>query len=280
MRHVSAEMISAAAQKLIYDANFFLPKSVQKKISSLSQEETVPASKTALQAIEANFSLAPKERLPLCQDTGTAVFFVEIGHEVTLEEPIGKTLESATRAAYEKYYLRKSIVRDPLFFRENTRDNCPPIIHIEQTEGENLKISFLAKGGGAENKSIVKMLRPADGKQGVINTIIEAAENAGGSSCPPWILGIGIGGSFDSVASLAKRALLRPIGKRNETKEYADLEQEITDKIESLKIGTMGLGGEKTVLGVHIQSAPAHIASLPVAINFQCHSARSAKKII
>jgi fumarate hydratase subunit alpha len=212
MRKILGKDIAQAAEKLIEAANFELPKAVQQKLKKLGECETEEGSKSALEAIEKNALIAPKERLPLCQDTGTAVFFVEIGHQVVLEEPIQKTLEKATRNAYQKYYLRKSIVRDPLFFRENTGDNCPPIIHIEQTEGENLKISFLAKGGGAENKSVIKMLRPADGKQGVINTIIEAAKNAGASSCPPWIVGIGIGGSFDSVASLAKRALLRPLG--------------------------------------------------------------------
>jgi len=280
MRNISSDTILKTAKELIETASFHLPAEIKKKISECAEKETAIGAKSALKAIAENFVLAPKEKLPLCQDTGTAVFFVEIGHKVQLDEPIFETLEKAVQQAYSENYLRPSIVEDPLFFRKNTGNNCPPVVHIEQRKGDKIRLSFLAKGGGAENKSTIKMLRPADGKEGVMRTVINAAKSAGGSSCPPWIIGIGIGGSFDSVAILAKKALLRPFPSSHSKKEYAELEQEITEKIEGLKIGAMGFGGEKTVLGVHIESAPTHIASLPIAINFQCHSARSATIII
>lgn len=280
MKKILANDILQAAKECIYEASFHLPTAVQKKIKDAEKNETSETAKKTLQTISENADIAPRKKLPLCQDTGTAVFIVEMGHRVVLEEPIEETLNKAVEEGYEEFFLRKSIVNDPLFQRKNTGNNCPAIVHIHQTEGEELKISFLPKGGGAENKSVVKMLRPADGVDGVIETVVDAAKNAGGSSCPPWIVGIGVGSSFDSVGFLAKKAILRPLGEKNKNAEYAALEEDLIKKINKLKIGAMGFGGTETVLTVHIEHAPTHIASLPVAVNFQCHSARSATRIL
>lgn len=276
MKHIPAEKIIALAEQLIEEASFVLPEQTTQTLAQFAEEETGAAT-TVLNNLVENSQIAKAKRLPLCQDTGTAVFFVEIGHRVTLDEPIGDTLATAVAQAYKRLYLRASIVGDPLFERINTKDNCPPVVHLKQVTGDQLKLWFLPKGGGAENKSIVKMLRPVDGRQGVIDTVLAAARAAGGASCPPWIIGVGIGGSFDSVAEAAKEALFRPLGTPHEKKEYAELESEIATKVEALGIGALGLGGTKTVLAVHIEARPTHIASLPVAVNFQCHSARSAR---
>lgn len=279
MREISAHEILEAAKGLIQKANFELPSDVLQKIEELRSSETEKAAQSALEVITQNAHIAPKERLPLCQDTGTAVFFVNIGHRVALEEPIAKTLSDATDLAYRENFLRASIVGDPLYNRKNTGNNCPPVVKIEMTAGDCLEILFLPKGGGAENKSTVTMLRPADGEAGVLRTVLESSKNAGGSACPPWIVGVGIGGTFDTVAGLAKKAILRPIGEKNPNPKYAALEERLAEEIEKLHIGTLGFGGKKTLLALHIETAPTHIASLPVAVNFQCHSARSARVI-
>ena len=280
MRKIAAEKIFSAAKKLIATANFHLPAGVQKGLLRLKSAETTPAAAAALDAISRNFKLSEKTKIPLCQDTGTAIFLVKIGHRVALEEPIFETLFRATASAYRENFLRASIVGDPLFDRKNTKNNCPPIVKIKMVAGENLEIIFLPKGGGAENKSVLKMLRPADGVDGVARAVVDAAKNAGGAACPPWIVGVGVGGTFDTVADLAKTAILRDIDTKNENPKYAALETKIAAEIEKLKIGALGFGGKKTVLAVHIVAAPTHIASLPVAVNFQCHSARSAKIIL
>ncbi|QQS58794.1 fumarate hydratase [Candidatus Peregrinibacteria bacterium] len=280
MRTIPASDIFLAAEKLIQSANFVLPEEIQKKIRKAEGEEENASAKLALQTIIQNAKQASERQLPLCQDTGTAVFFVEIGMGVVLEEPIFETLKRAVSESYTKYRLRASIVFDPLFDRRNTKDNTPPLLHLEQVLGENIRITFLPKGGGAENKSTLTMLRPADGEEGVVKTVLETAKKAGGTSCPPWILGIGIGGTFDSVAVLAKRALFCPSKDVDSDARYTALEKRITREVNALKIGTMGFGGNTTVLSTHIEYAPTHMASLPVAINIQCHSARSAEILL
>lgn len=280
MKKIFANEILKMAIECIEEASFLLPQNIKTRIHSLKKNETEETAKKTLERIAKNADIAERERLPLCQDTGTAVFFVEMGHEVKLEEPLEHTLNRAVEEGYRKFYLRTSIVAEPLFERKNTGNNCPAIVHIHQTKGDEMKITFLPKGGGAENKSILKMLRPADGVEGVKKTVLEAAQNAGGSSCPPWIVGIGIGSSFDSVASLAKQAIIRTLGSSNIDERYAKLEKELAQEINNLKIGTMGFGGSETVLAVHIEHAPTHIASLPIAVNFQCHSARNATRVL
>ncbi len=277
VKQIAAEKIIALAESLIEKANFHLPPRVTQKLQAFAETEKNGAAKSVLSDLVQNTAIATAEKLPLCQDTGTAVFFVELGHEVQLDEPLPILLERAVDSAYKKHFLRASMVDDPLLNRKNTGNNCPPIVHIKHVAGNTLTLRFLPKGGGAENKSVVKMLRPVDGREGVIQTVLDAAQVAGGASCPPWLLGIGIGGSFDSVAEIAKEALLRPLGEPNMNPQYAELEQEIATQIEALDIGALGLGGTKTVLAVHVESRPTHIASLPVAVNFQCHSARVAE---
>lgn len=280
MRKIEPQIIETLVKKLIFEANFILPKKVRQKLTALKKAETTPLAKNALEQINENYLIAEKEQIPLCQDTGAAIFFVEIGHEIILSEPLTATIDRATKAAYEEFYLRKSIVKNPLFDRQNTKTNLPPFVHLEQIKGNKLKITFLPKGGGAENKSALKMLSPAAGEEGVIDFVRDTVQKAGGSACPPFLLGVGIGGTFDTVAILAKKALLRPLGSRNANLQYRALEEKIAQEIEKLQIGTMGLGGKKTLLGVHIEHAPCHIASLPVAVNIQCHSARSATEEI
>ena len=277
MRKINSKKIEALVEKLIYEANFVLPKKVRTKINQLANKETNKLSKTALNQAQKNWKIAEKEELPLCQDTGLAIFFIEIGNEILLSEPIEKIINRATKKAYKKIYLRKSTVVDPLFERKNKGDNLPAFIHLEQIKGDKIKIKFLPKGGGAENKSRLKMLVPADGEQGIIDFVADTAKKAGGSACPPFVLGIGIGGSFDSVGTLAKKAISRDLGTKNKNKKYAQLEKKILKEVNKLKIGAMGYGGKESVLGVHIKQAPCHIASMPVAVNIQCHSARSAK---
>jgi len=276
MRKISQEKIILLAESLIEQASFELPVDVLIALADCDRHEKAGAAKTALKTLLHNASIASKKRLPLCQDTGAAVFYVELGNEVVLDEPISQTLELAVINAYKKYFLRASMVSEPLFERKNTGNNSPPIVHLKQVEGSGLLIRFLPKGGGAENKSVVSMLRPADGKKGVVRTVIDAAKAAGGTSCPPWIIGVGIGGSFDTVAEIAKSALFRPLHEPHPDQRYAALENELKTTVEALGIGTLGFGGNRTVLGVHIETRPTHIASLPVAVNFQCHSARSA----
>lgn len=263
-------------KKLIYDANFILPDEKIKKIKQMEEGEKNANSKFTLNKIIENSDFAKKNQLPLCQDTGSAVFFVKIGFKVILEEPIKFTIEKAVKDAYEEFFLRKSIVNDPIFERKNTKNNLPAIIHFEQIKENKLEIDFLPKGGGAENKSILKMLKPSDGQEGVIKETLEACKKAGSSSCPPWVIGIGIGGSFDSVSHLAKKALIRKLGDFNANSKFASLEKEMANKIESLNIGPMGFGGN-TLINLAIEYFPCHMASLPFAINFQCHSARNHK---
>jgi fumarate hydratase subunit alpha len=276
MRKIPAKDIETAVKSIIYQANFVLPQKVQNALRQMQEEEKSDAARLALEHITANMTLAPQEELPLCQDTGNAVFWIEIGHQVELEEPLEETLNRATAAAYDEYNLRKSVVAEPLFERKNTKTNTPVFSHIHFVAGEQLKISFLPKGAGAENKSKLMMLRPADGIPGIKKFVRETAQSAGGSACPPWIIGIGIGGTFDTVAALAKKAILRELETAPADERIQILEHEILTELEQLKIGTMAFGGEKTILGVHIEVAPCHIASLPVAVNLQCHSARTA----
>lgn len=277
MRTISRIDILKAAETLIQSANLILPKNVQESLSHAEKQEEKISAKSALQSILKNAKMAPEKHLPLCQDTGTAVFFVEIGVEVSLEEPLSHTLSEAVAQTYEACRFRASMVNDPLFERKNTKNNTPPIVHLEQVPGDKIRMVFLPKGGGAENKSTLTMLRPADGEEGVVATVLETAKKAGGTSCPPWILGIGIGGSFDSVASLAKKALFRSLHYTHKNTHYTALEEKITKGVNALHIGTMGFGGVTTVLSTRIEYAPTHMASLPVAVNIQCHSARSAE---
>ncbi|MDW7998438.1 MAG: fumarate hydratase, partial [Thermodesulfovibrio sp.] len=221
-----------------------------------------------------NQKIAQEDKIPLCQDTGLAVIFVEWGTEVVYEEgdPI-EAFNEGVRLAVKEGYLRASVVDNPIFERK-PRDNTPCIVHFELVKGDKVKIILAPKGAGSENMSALKMLKPAQGLKGVKDFVVETAKNAGGNPCPPIIVGVGVGGNFEKSAILAKKAVLRKIGDTNKNPAYAKLERELLEEINKLNIGPMGVGGKTTALAVHIEYAPCHIASLPVAVNIQCHSAR------
>ena len=221
-----------------------------------------------------NARIAREEQIPLCQDCGTAVVFLEIGQDVHITGDLYTAIEEGVRQGYTKGYLRKSIVRQPFSARINTKDNTPPVIHTEIVPGEQLKITVMSKGAGAENMSRLAMLKPGDGRQGIIDLVVKTVDEAGGNACPPLIIGLGIGGTAEKAMLLAKKALSRKIAEPNPDPEVARLEEEILAKVNALGIGPLGFGGRTTALAVHAEVMPSHIASLPVAVNLQCHSSR------
>ncbi len=280
MRNIKSAQITAAVKELSMSANYFLGEDVIAALKKSAEIEESPLGKEILSQILENAEIAKNEKMPLCQDTGLSAFFVELGSDVHIK---GLTLEAAIhegiRQGYSEGYLRKSIVEDPLR-RKNTGDNTPGVISTTIVEGEKLKITILPKGGGSENMSAIKMLKPSDGEDGVKDFIVETVKNAGGNPCPPIIVGIGIGGTFDKCAHLAKKSLLRKVGSIHTDPYYAEMEKELLERINNTGIGPQGLGGRITALAVHIETHPCHIASLPVAVNTQCHSARHKEIII
>lgn len=255
-----------------------LPEDVLASLQDALQKETKPLAKELISQCLENARIAREENMPICQDTGFAVYFVEMGTMVKIEGgTICEALTEGTRRGYRDGYLRKSIVSDPLFKRINTQDNTPPIIHLNMVPGDRIHVTLAPKGGGSENMSALKMLKPSDGKQGVVDFVTQTVINAGGNPCPPVIVGVGIGGTFEQAALLAKKALLRKVNTPSEDAEYAELEQEILRKINASGVGPQGLGGDTTALAVHINHHPCHIASLPVAVNINCHAARHAE---
>ena len=247
-------------------------------VASLEKEES-PVAKDILSQIIENDKLAQENSVPMCQDTGLTVVFLEIGRDVHLNGDIYEAINIGVRNGYEKGYLRKSIVQDP-FNRVNTKDNTPAIIHTKIVDGDKIKIVIAPKGGGSENMSTVKMMKPSDGVEGVKKFVLDFIDNAGGNPCPPIVVGIGIGGNLEKSALLAKEALLREINDINPIEFYKDLEEELLEKINKLGIGPMGLGGRTTCLSVKIKAHPCHIAQLPVAININCHAARHKEVIL
>ena len=275
MREVKAGDITGAVKELCMDANYYLPSDVIDALKEGYRKEESPVGKDILLQILRNVEIAAQQKIPLCQDTGVAVFFIDLGQEVRIT---GGNLEDAidkgVKEGYLKGYLRKSMVSDPLFKRTNSKDNTPSVIHIRIVPGDKIKIIFAPKGGGAENMSRIAMLKPADGVEGVKDFVVETVRKAGANPCPPIIVGVGIGGNFEKAPYLAKRALLRRIGEHNSDARYARLENELLARINNLGIGPQGLGGRVTALAVNIEWFPCHIASLPLAVNMQCHSAR------
>jgi len=267
--------IAGAVEKLCMDANYCLPSDVMGALREGYQKEDSPVGKDALSQILKNTEIAAQERIGLCQDSGVAVFFIDLGQQVRIT---GGNLEDAINRGvsrgYGEGYLRNSVVDDPLFKRTNTRNNTPSLIHIRIVPGRRVRIIFVPKGAGAENMSRLAMLRPADGVDGVKDFVVETVKRAGSNPCPPLIVGVGIGGNFEKAPCLAKRALLRRVGEHNPAGRYARLEDELLSRINCLGIGPQGLGGRVTALTVNIEWFPCHIASLPVAVNMQCHSAR------
>ena len=262
-------------RELCVEANYSLSKDVMAAYEKALETEKSPLGQEVLSQIMENARIADKEGMPLCQDTGLAVFFVEVGQDVSI---VGGLLNDAinegVRQGYHAGYLRKSVVQDPIFERRNTSDNTPAIIHTEIVAGDRLKMMLDIAGGGCENMAALRMLRPADGLEGVKHFVVETVRNAGANPCPPVIVGVGIGGDFEKVAMLAKKALLRPVGQPNPKLEVAALEEDLLKRVNQLGIGPVGLGGVVTALAVHIEIHPCHIASLPVAVNLGCHSSR------
>lgn len=280
MREISAKKIIQAVKNLCVEANVNLSEDVKDALNKALKNETSKTGREILRQIIQNAEIARKEKLPLCQDTGTAVVFIELGQDVRLTDgTLEEAINEGVSLGYHKGFLRKSIVSDPIK-RENTGDNAPAVIHTEIVPGEKIKIGLLCKGGGAENKSAVKMFKPTSSRQEIEAFILETVKNAGPDACPPFIVGVGIGGNFDTVALIAKKALLRPVGKHNSESDTAKWEKELLEKINKLGIGPMGSGGKTTALAVNIEKRPCHISSLPVAVNMECHAHRYKESII
>ncbi|WPC41717.1 fumarate hydratase [Clostridium sp. JS66] len=277
MRDINVSEITSSIKKLCIDANYFLSEDVKSRIKKAKEEETWDMAKGILEKILENVDIAKNEKMPMCQDTGMACVFVELGQEVHI---VGGSLEDAinegVRQGYTEGYLRKSVVKDPLD-RVNTKDNTPAIIYYNLVPGDKLKITVAPKGFGSENMSQIKMLKPADGLDGVKEFILKAVKEAGPNPCPPIVVGVGIGGTFDKAANLAKKALIRPLAERNSNPFYENLEKELLDKVNALGIGPQGFGGKTTALAVNIETYPTHIAGLPVAVNINCHVTRHAE---
>jgi len=281
MRKISFKQVVNEVAVICLKAAYDLPEDVLNTIKECLKYEDSERAKEFLRQYLANADIASKERVPICQDTGFAVYFVEMGEDVCIDGgSIYEAIEKGTIKGYKEGFLRKSIVSDPIFGRKNTGDNTPAIVHLDLVQGENLKVIIAPKGGGSENMSQIKMLKPSDGRQGVINTVVDAVVNAGGNPCPPTVVGVGVGGTFEKAAFLAKKALLRELGSLNTDENYALMEKEILEKINNSNVGPQGLGGKTTALAVHIEHFPCHIASLPVAINLNCHAARHAEFVI
>lgn len=280
MREINASKISDTVKQLYIKANYSLPKDVLNALKKASKAETNKRAKKALSILIENASIAGKESIPLCQDTGLAIVFAEIGQDVHIA---GGNFQDAVnegiRQAAKSGYLRASVVKTPLG-RINTKDNTPAIIHTELVPGNKIKLTILAKGAGAENTSAIKMLKPSDGIEGIKEFVLETVKNAGPNPCPPIVVGVGAGGNFEKSAYLAKKALLRDIGKNSKEKDIAKLEKELLKEINKSGIGPCGLGGKTTCLAVNIESLPCHIASLPIAVNIECHSHRNKSAVL
>jgi len=280
MRQIKCDTIIDAVRNISMEASYDLGKDVIAAIERAKKYEESPVAKAILDQVLENAEIAKIDMAPMCQDTGFAVLFVELGQDVQITGgDFYAALNEGVRRGYKDGYLRKSILGDPIE-RKNTGDNTPAIIHTDIVPGEKIKITIAPKGGGSENMSEVKMLKPADGIQGVKEFVIDRVRRSGGNPCPPIIVGVGIGGTFEMCAMLAKKALLREVGDRNPKKFYADLETELLEKVNKLGIGPQGLGGTTTALDVHVEVYPCHIASLPVAVNIQCHAARHKEVVL
>ena len=281
MRIVNTKEISKAVEKLLVEANYFLPDSLANRIKAFHDKETNTLAKSVLSKLTENLDAAKELNVPICQDTGMAVIFLEIGQQVFLE---GDLLEDAvnegTANAYIGGYMRKSIVKDPLFDRKNTNDNTPAVIHTKIVPGDKIKITVAPKGFGSENMSRIKMFTPSAEKKDIVDFVTETVKIAGGNPCPPVVVGVGIGGTFEYAAFLAKKALTRDVDVRNPDDKYAQLENEMLEAVNRLNVGPQGFGGKTTALAVNIETFPTHIAGLPCAVNIGCHVTRHKSVII
>lgn len=275
MRSIDSKVIEDTVARLCIEANLRLPPDVINAIERAEKAEPWDGAKRILPLLGDNVRIASEKTLPVCQDTGMACVFVELGQDVHIEGDFEQAVNNGVRRGYGEGYLRKSVVCDPLC-RVNTGDNTPALVTVKLTRGDKMRITVMPKGFGSENMSALKMLKPADGVDGVKNFVLETVEKAGANPCPPIIVGVGIGGSFDKAAYLAKHALLRPVNEPNPDEYYAALERELLDKINALGIGPQGFGGKTTALAVLIEAMPTHVAGLPVAVNISCHATRRA----
>lgn len=275
MREVACTAVSAAVRQLCIDANHVLPADIAARIHACRAAEPWPLAQATLATIEENLAVASRGVFPICQDTGMACVFIELGQEVHLTGgSLTDAVNEGVRQGYADGYLRKSIVDDPLFDRKNTGDNTPALIHLRLVPGDGLKITVAPKGFGSENMCQVRMLKPSDGVEGLRRFVLEAVEQAGPNPCPPLVIGVGVGGNFESVALLSKEAMLRPVEAAHPDPRYAALERELLDAVNALGIGPAGYGGQTTALSLHIASAPTHIAGMPAAVSICCHVAR------
>ena len=279
MREISAQLITETVKRLCIEANCYLPGDLQKRIEDCCAAEPWPQAKEILDRIVENYTIAREKAQPICQDTGVACVFLKIGQDVHVTGSIEDAVNEGVRQGYGEGYLRKSVVRDPLD-RVNTGDNTPAMIYYELVPGDKLEITVAPKGFGSENMSAIKMLRPSDGLQGVKDFVKKVVEDAGPNPCPPIVVGVGVGGTFDKAAYLAKKALMRSVDERNADPFYARLEEELLAEINELGIGPQGFGGKTTALAVNIEKFPTHIAGLPVAVNINCHVTRHKTEVL
>jgi len=280
MREIDVKEITNKVAQLCIEANCLLGEDVKAAVKKAMEKEESPLGKEVLKQILENAEIAAQEMVPLCQDTGLAVVFLEVGNEVRfIGGDLNEAINEGVRKGYINGYLRKSVVKDP-FRRENTKDNTPAIIHLSCVQGDKVKITVMPKGGGSENMSEVKMLTPAAGIEGVKEYVVQKVKESGANPCPPIVVGVGIGGTLEYAAFLAKKALLREIGSIHPDPFYAEMEKDLLERINSLGIGPQGFGGRITALAVFIEAYPCHIASLPVAVNINCHAVRHKTAIL
>ena len=279
MREINAQQITEVVRRLCIDANRHLPQDMKNRIEACRAQEGWAQAGEILDRIIENYHIADGSDRPICQDTGVACVFLKVGQEVHINGDIAEAVNEGVRQGYDQGYLRKSVVRDPLD-RVNTGDNTPAMLYYEIVPGDKLEITVAPKGFGSENMSQIKMLKPSDGVEGVKDFIVDTVEQAGPNPCPPIVVGVGLGGTFDKCALLAKKALLRELGAPSPLPFYADLERELLDRINALGIGPQGFGGRTTALAVNIEQYPTHIAGLPVAVNLNCHVTRHKTEVL
>ena len=280
IRTIKAETITDTVERLFKDLNYNIGNDISEALCNAQKNEESPVGKAVIAQLLENNKIAAEEKIPICQDTGMAVLFVEYGERVVIDGNFKEAVEEGVRRAYICGYLRKSVVTDPVFDRVNTKDNTPAIIYTDIVEGDKIKILAGCKGFGSENMSQIKMLTPSAGIEGVKQFILDAVKYAGPNPCPPIVVGVGIGGTFEKAAQLAKKATLRPINTKNEDPRYAKLEDELIEEINKMGFGPAGLGGNTTAIGVNVETYPTHIAGMPVAVNICCHAARHKEAVI
>ena len=279
MREIAAQQITDTVRRLCIQANCHLPRDVRERITASHAGEPWPQAREILERIVENYEIADGNDRPICQDTGMACVFLKVGQEVHITGDVAEAIHEGVRQGYSQGYLRKSVVGDPLN-RVNTGDNTPAMIYYDLVPGDQVEITVAPKGFGSENMSQIKMLRPSDGVEGVKDFVVKVVEEAGANPCPPIVVGVGIGGTFDKAAYLAKKALMRPLDQRHPHPFYQDLEAELLERINALGIGPQGFGGKTTALAVNIETCPTHIAGLPVAVNINCHVTRHQTEVL